>query len=98
MNQNIIHNIAYNYLSSYKLSLENFEEMKKLVAEITKTKFYLYKRLCEWVLNSRVAERKCSFVIEIDAEKERTLSTRTKTKKGSHTEVGKLFFKIKVFK
>ena len=52
MNQNVIHNIAYNYLSSYKLSLENFEEMKKLVAESTKTKFYLYKRLCEWVLNS----------------------------------------------
>ena len=80
MNQNVIHNIAYNYLSSYNLSLENFEEMKKLI------------------LNSGVAEGKCSFVIEIDAEKEKTLSTRTKTKKGSHTEVGKLFFKIKVFK
>ena len=44
MNQNVIPNTACNYLSSYKLSMEHFEEMKKLVAESTKMKFYLYKR------------------------------------------------------
>ena len=49
MNQNVIQNTAYNYLSSYKLSMEYLEEMKKLVAESTKTKFYLCKRLWEWV-------------------------------------------------
>ena len=53
--------------------MEYFEEMKKLVAESTKTKFYLYKRLCEWVPNSRVIEGKCSFVVEIDAEESRSL-------------------------
>ena len=26
MNQNVIHNTAYNYLSSYKLSMEHFED------------------------------------------------------------------------
>ena len=71
MNQNVIHNTAYNYLSSYKLSMEHFEEMKKLVAESKKVKFYLYKRLCEWVPNSRVTEGKCLFVVEIDAEENR---------------------------
>ena len=73
MNQNVIHNTAYNYLSSYKLNMEHFEEMKKLVAESIKTKFYLYKRLCEWALNSQVTEAKCLFVVEIDAEENRGL-------------------------
>ena len=93
--------------------MEHFEEMKKLVAESKKVKLYLlYKRLCEWVPNSRVTEGKCLFVVEIDAEENRGLvedleknflmkvvgSTRTKYKKGSHTEVENLFLKIKVFK
>ena len=94
MNQNVIHNTAYDYLSSYKLSIEHFEEMKKLVGKSTKTIFFIYKRLCEWVLNSQVTEGKCSFVVEIDAEENRGLvedleknflmkvvgSTRTKNK------------------
>ena len=92
--------------------MEHFKEMKKLVAESKKVEFYLYKRLCEWVPNSQVSEGKCLFVVEIDAEENRGLvedleknflmkvvaSTRTKYKKGSHTEVKNLFLKIKVFK
>ena len=70
---NVIHNAAYNYLSSYKLNMEHFEEIKKLVAESTKTKFYLYKRLCKWVCNSQVTEGKCLFAVEIDAEQNRGL-------------------------
>ena len=112
MNQNIIQNTAYNCLSSYKLSMEHFKEMKKLVAESTKTKFYLYKRACEWAPNSRVTEGKCSFVVEIDTEENRGLVedleknflmkiigiTRTQNKKGCHIEMGNLFLKIKLFK
>ena len=73
MNQNVIHNTAYDYLSSYKLSIEHFEEMKKLVGKSTKTIFFIYERLSEWVLNSQVTEGKCSFVVEIDAEENRGL-------------------------
>ena len=71
MNQNIIYNTAYSYLSSYKLSMEHFEEMKKLVVKSAKTKFYLYKWLCEWAPNSRVTKEKSSYVVEIDAEENR---------------------------
>ena len=84
----------------------------ELVVESTKTKFYLYKRLCELASNSRVTEEKCSFLVEINAEENRKLvedieknflmkavkRTRTKNKKGCYTEVGNLFLKIKVFK
>ena len=110
MNQNVIHNTACNYLSSYKLSMEHFEEMKKLVAESTKMKFYLYKRLCKWAPNSQVTTGKCLFVVEIDAEEglvgdlEKNFlmkvvgSTRTQNKKGHHAEVGSLFLKLKVLK
>ena len=80
MNQNVIHNTAYNYLSSYNLSMEHFEEMKKQVAESTKTKFYLYQKLCKWAPNSRVTEGKCSFVVEIDAEENRGLVEDLKKK------------------
>ena len=54
--------------------MEHFKEMKKLIAESTKTKFYLYKRLCKWEPNSQVTEGKCSFVVEIDAEENRGLA------------------------
>ena len=60
-------------MSNFKLNKEHLEEMKKLVAESIKTKFYLYKRLCEWALNSQVTEAKCLFVVEIDAEENRGL-------------------------
>ena len=100
MNQNVIHNATYNYLSSYKLSMEHFEEMKKLIVKSAKTKFYLYKRLCKWPLNSRVTKGKSSFVVEIDAEENRGLvkdlkknflinvikRTRVQNKKGHHRE------------
>ena len=99
MNQNVIHNTAYNYLSSYNLSMERFEEIKKQVAESTKTRFYLYKRLCKWAPNSQVTGGKCSFVVELDAEENRGLvedlkknclmkvieSTRNQNKKGCKT-------------
>ena len=112
MNQNLINNTAYNYLSSYKLSMEHFKEMKKLVAERIKTKFYLYKKICKQAPNSQVTEGKCLFVVEIDAGENRGLvedlkknflmkvvgSARTKNNKGCHTEVGNLFLKVKVFK
>ena len=61
--------------------MEHFKEMKKLVAENTKTKFYLHKILCEGVPNSRVTEGKCSFVVEIDAEESRNLVEDLKKKK-----------------
>ena len=73
MNKNVIHNTAYNYLSGYHINMEHLEEMEKLVAESSKTKFYLYKRLCELASNSWVAEEKYSFVVEIDAEENRNL-------------------------
>ena len=53
--------------------MEHLDEIKKLVVESTKTKFYLYKRLCELVLNSRVTEESCSFIVEIDAEENKNL-------------------------
>ena len=53
--------------------MEHFDEIKRLVVESTKTKFYLYKRLCELVLNSRVTEESCSFIVEIDAEENKNL-------------------------
>ena len=94
MNQNVIHNTAYSYLSSYKL------------------KHGTFRRLCEWVPNSRVTKEKSSFVVEIAVEKNRGLvkdldenflinvikRTMVQNKKGHHTEVGNLFVKIKVFK
>ena len=54
--------------------MEHFKEMKILVVESTKMKFYLYKRLCKWEPNSQVTEGKCSFVLEIDAEENRGLA------------------------
>ena len=38
MNKNVIHNIAYNYLSGYHISTEHLEEMEKLVVESSKMK------------------------------------------------------------
>ena len=92
--------------------MEHFKEMKKLVAESTKMKFYLYKRLWKWAPNSGDTEGKCLFAVKIDAEENSGLvedlekfflmkvvwSTSTKNKKGHHTEVGNFFLKIKVFK
>ena len=51
MNQNVINNTAYNYLSYYGISMKHLNEIKKLVVESTNTKFYLYKRLCELAPN-----------------------------------------------
>ena len=112
MNKNVIHNTAYNDLSRYHISMEHLKEMEKLVTESSKTKFYLYNRLCELAPNSQVTEEKCSFIVVIDAEENRNLvddiqrnflisvikRTRPDKKKGCHTEVGNLFLKIKVFK
>ena len=112
MNKNVIHNTAYNYLSGYHISIEHLQEMEKSVVESSKTKFYLYKRLCDVALNSQVAEEKCSFFVEIYAKENRNLvddiqrnflrrlikRTGPDKKKGHHTEVGNLFLKIKVFK
>ena len=53
--------------------MEHLDEIKKLVVESTKTKFYLYKRLCELVLKRRVTEESCSFIVEIDAEENKNL-------------------------
>ena len=110
MNQNVINNTAYNYFSYYGISMKHLDKIKKLVVESTNIKFYLYKRLCELVLNSRVTEERCWFTTEIDAEESRKLVDeigknflinvvkRTKNKKGHHVEVGNLFLKIKGFK
>ena len=107
MNQNVIHNTAYDYLNSYKLSMEHFKETKKLLAESTKMKFYLCKRFCEWLSNIRVTEGKYLFVVETDAVENRGLvedleknflmkvvgSTKNKRNKGCNTEVQNLFLK-----
>ena len=112
MNKNIIHNAAYNYLNGYHLSMEHLEEMKKLVVKSSNTKFYLYKHLSKLVPNSQMANTKCAFVVEIDAEENRKLvdniqktflinvlkRTTADKKRGRHTEVGNLILKIKVFK
>ena len=44
MNKNEINNRAYNYLHGYHISMQQLEEIEKLVVESTKTKikFYLY--------------------------------------------------------
>ena len=68
MNQNIIRNTAYNYLHGYRLSLTYLEEMQQLAAEGKKTRYHIYKWLCELAPNSRVMNDRCEFVVEIDAE------------------------------
>ena len=106
----IYYNTAYNYLSDYHLRMEHLGEIQKLVLESTKTKFCLYKRLCELVLNSRVTKERCSFIVENEAQENKNLvdkigksflikiikRTRPDKKKGCYTEVGNLFLKIKV--
>ena len=87
---------------------------KKLVVESTKTKarFYLYKKLCELGPNSRVTKEASSIIVDICNEENRNLvgdiqrsflirvlkRNRPNKKKGRHTEVGNVFFKIKVFR
>ena len=73
MNQNIINNTAYDYLSYFGISMKHLDEIKTFVVESMNTKFYLYKRLCELVPNSRVTEERCWFIVEIDAEENRKL-------------------------
>ena len=75
MNKNEINNRAYNYLHGYHISMKNLEEIEKLVVESTKTKtkFYLYKKLCELAPNSRVIKEASSFVVETDNEENRNL-------------------------
>ena len=88
--------------------MEHLEEIQKLVVESTKTKtkFYLYKKLCELVLNSWVTKEASSFIVEIDSEENRNLVDniqrtflirvvkRTRpNKKRHHTEVGTYFLK-----
>ena len=60
MNKNVMHNTVYNYLCGYHISMEHLQEMEKLVVESSKTKFYLYKHLCDLAPNSRVANEKCA--------------------------------------
>ena len=112
MNKNVIHNTAHNYLSGYDISMEHLEEMVKLVMESSNTKFYFYKRLWELVPNSQVTNKKCAFIVEIDAEQNRKLvgnmqrisiikvlkRTAADKKRERHREVGNLFLKIKVVK
>ena len=112
MNENVIYNTVYNYLSGYHISMEHLEEMEKLVVESSNTKFYMYKRLCELASNNWVRNEKYAFIVEIDAEENRKLvdniqrifiikvlkRTTADKKRGHHTEVGNLFSKIKVFK
>ena len=73
MNQNIINNTAYDYLSYFGINMKHLDEIKTFVVESMNTKFYLYKRLCELVPNSRVTEERCWFIVEIDAEENRKL-------------------------
>ena len=73
MNKNVIHTTAYNYLSGYHISMEHSQEKEKLVAQSSKTKSYLYKRLCELTVNIQVTEGKSSFIVEIYAEENRNL-------------------------
>ena len=53
--------------------MEHFEGIQKLVEESGKTKFYLFKSLCELAMNSWVTEGKNLFIVEIDAEENRNL-------------------------
>ena len=73
MNQNIINNTAYDYLSYFGINMKHLDEIKTFLVETMNTKFYLYKRLCELVPNSRVTEERCWFIVEIDAEENRKL-------------------------
>ena len=114
MNKSKINNRAYNYLHACHISMERLEEIEKLLVESakTKTKFYLYKKLCELAPNSLVTKEASSFIIEIDSEKNRNLvddiqrtflirvlkRTRTNKQKKCHMKVGNVFLKIKVFK
>ena len=43
------------------------------MAQSSKTKSYLYKRLCELTVNIQVTEGKSSFIVEIYAEENRNL-------------------------
>ena len=73
MNQNIINNTAYDYLSYFGINMKHLDEIKTFLVESMNTKFYLYKRVCELVPNSRVTEERCWFIVEIDAEENRKL-------------------------
>ena len=73
MNQNVTKNSVYDYLHGYRLSMVHLEEIQQLVAENKNTKYFIYKRLCELALNSRVINDKHGFIVEIDSEENRDL-------------------------
>ena len=93
--------------------MEHLEEIQKLVVESAKakTKFYLYKKLCELVPNSWVTKEASSFIVEIYSEENRNLVDNIQrtflirvvkrirpNKKNTSHRSGNIFFKIKVFK
>ena len=113
MNKNKFNNRVYNYLHGYHTSMKQLEEIEKLVVENTKpkTKFHLYKKLCNLVPNSWVITEASSFIVEIDSEENRNLADNIQrtflirvvkrirpNKKRHHMKVGNIFFKIKVSK
>ena len=69
MYKNVIQNRANYCLCGYCISMEDLKEIKMLVEESGKTKFYFYKRLCELVPSSQVTKGVDSFVVVTDSEK-----------------------------
>ena len=87
--------------------------MKELIINSTKTKYYLFKRLCELMLNSQLEEEnKRWLIVEINYKENCGLINdlskifltkvikykRTNQKQAGRNVAGNLFMKIKVFK
>ena len=99
-------------MHDYRLSMVHLEDIKQLAAVVRKTKYHIYKRLCELAPNSQVIDNKYGFVVEIDYEENRDLvdnpqklffvkllkKATADTEVGNHTLVGNLLKKLKMFK
>ena len=67
MNKDQITNITYNYLHNYSIDMNHFEEICLMVEHhLSKTEYYIYKRLCELAVNSILQSTDKYFEVEID--------------------------------